>query len=287
MEDINYTGLQFTWNQRPHANDGILKKIDRVMANDSFVWQFTDAYVIFQPYRISDHCPMVLKLPNLTGSKPKPFKFSNYVVLHEDFKQIVVDGWSKDVEGHMMFKVVKRLRMLKKPIRKLLWLKGNIYAMVETLRKELDQTQIELDKSPDWIELHMAESLKLQEFKEATLEEERFLKQKSKVEWLRVGDSNSSYFHKVVKGRIHCNYIQAISDHNNNIVEGRAVCDIFIRHYEHLIRSATNCDPLVDPGSLFQSRISVDKLKNMVRQVTNEEIKAAIFDIGNDKAPGW
>ncbi|XP_071727851.1 uncharacterized protein [Rutidosis leptorrhynchoides] len=228
MEDVNYTGLQFTWNQRPHASGGILKKIDRVMANDSFMGQFSDAYVLFQPYRISDHCPMVLKLPN----------------------------------------------------------QGNLHARVVKLRKELEIAQAELDKTPDSLNLRMNESLKLKEYKEAILEEECFLKQKSKVEWLRVGDSNSSYFHKVVKGRVHRNHIHAISDQNDNIVEGAAVCDVFVRHYELFLGTANTCNMLNDPGTLFSARINTTKANHMVRPVTNEEVKAAIFDIGDDKAPG-
>ncbi|XP_071704828.1 uncharacterized protein [Rutidosis leptorrhynchoides] len=239
MEDVNYTGLQFTWNQRPHV-----------------------------------------------GSKPKPFKFSNYVAHHNDFIQTVVDGWAKDVEGHMMFKVVKRLRMLKKPIRRLIWLKGNLHARVVKLRKELEIAQAELDKTPDSLNLRMNESLKLMEYKEAILEEECFLKQKSKVEWLHVGDSNCSYFHKVVKGRVHRNHIHAISDQNDNIVEGATVCDVFVRHYELFLGTANICNMLNDPGTLFSARINTTKANHMVRPVTNEEVKAAIFDIGDDKATG-
>ncbi|GKE76709.1 hypothetical protein Tco_1542829 [Tanacetum coccineum] len=38
-------------------------------------------------------------------------------------------------------------------------------------------------------------------FTEAKLDEERFLKQKAKIEWLDVGDSNFAFFHKSVKSR--------------------------------------------------------------------------------------
>ncbi|XP_071739496.1 uncharacterized protein [Rutidosis leptorrhynchoides] len=92
MVDVNYTGLHYTWNQSPNSVTGILKKIDRVMANDKFIEEYPDAYVIFQPYRISDHTPMVLKLPDMSGSKPKPFKFGNFVVHHEEFKRTVTNG---------------------------------------------------------------------------------------------------------------------------------------------------------------------------------------------------
>ncbi|XP_071719040.1 uncharacterized protein [Rutidosis leptorrhynchoides] len=226
MEDVNFTGLHFTWNQRPHASDGILKKIDRVMANDSFIEEFTDAYV-----------------------------------------STVKDGWGKEVEGRMMFRVVKKLRMLKKPIRKLMWQKGNIHKLVQKVRKELDEAQTELDKYPDSSEHRERESAKLREFNSLLLEEERFLKQKAKIEWLRVGDSNSAYFHKVVKGRQNRSHISAVFDSNNCLMEGADVPHVFVQHYEEFLGKAGTSQEIIRP-------------------VTNEEIKNAIFNIGNDKAPG-
>ncbi|GKC87145.1 hypothetical protein Tco_1147794, partial [Tanacetum coccineum] len=63
VADVNSTGLKFTWNQKPKGNDGILKKIDRIMANLEFNSMFMGACAVFQPYRISDHSPAVLRLP--------------------------------------------------------------------------------------------------------------------------------------------------------------------------------------------------------------------------------
>ncbi|XP_071687419.1 uncharacterized protein [Rutidosis leptorrhynchoides] len=120
MSDVNYSGLQITWNQRPNADTGILKKIDRILTNDRFIDIYTDAFEIFQPYRISDHAPAVLKIPIVHVSKPKPFKFSNFVTEQNDFLDTVAAGWNVDVHGYSMFKVVKKLRALKKSMRKLM-----------------------------------------------------------------------------------------------------------------------------------------------------------------------
>lgn len=54
MEDVKHcSGLKFTWNQKPLGDHGLLKKLDRIMANGSFLSTFVNA--IFQPYRVSDH----------------------------------------------------------------------------------------------------------------------------------------------------------------------------------------------------------------------------------------
>lgn len=79
IEDINKSGIHFTWNQRPKAMSGILKKLDRIMGNGEFISQYTNAYV-FKPYRLSDHSPVILIIPFGIKRKHKPFKFANFVV---------------------------------------------------------------------------------------------------------------------------------------------------------------------------------------------------------------
>ncbi|GKC47623.1 RNA-directed DNA polymerase, eukaryota, reverse transcriptase zinc-binding domain protein, partial [Tanacetum coccineum] len=75
--DVNSTGLRYTWNQKPKGGEGILKKIDRIMANSDFYDVFVGSSAYFQPYRISDHTPAVLRIPMIAAHKPRPFKFYN------------------------------------------------------------------------------------------------------------------------------------------------------------------------------------------------------------------
>ncbi|XP_071687999.1 uncharacterized protein [Rutidosis leptorrhynchoides] len=286
MVDVNHSGFHYTWNQRPNAEVGLLKKIDRVMANDSFIDKFTDAYVLFQAYRTSDHCPAILKFAQNHKNKPKPFKFSNYITEHKKFKETVTEGWKVDFQGHMMFRITKRLRLLKKEVRKLMWSKGNLHENVINLRKDLDEVQAKLDKNPESREVRKQESITLRKYNDAIYEEECFLKQKSKIEWLRVGDSNSRYFHNVVKGRNHRGKIHAIQNPEGTIVEGREVCTIITHHFKKFLGSRMTGSPIVNPSTLFTKRIGTDTAAKMVTEVTTEEIRRAIFDINDSKSPG-
>ena len=40
VTDVNSTGLRYTWNQKPRAELGILKKIYRVMSNIGFTQEY-------------------------------------------------------------------------------------------------------------------------------------------------------------------------------------------------------------------------------------------------------
>nr|GEV25259.1 hypothetical protein [Tanacetum cinerariifolium] len=79
------------------------------------------AHAIFQPYRILNHSSVVLKLPMIANSKPHPLKFSNILIHNTRFKDLVCEGWNEPVIGFLMFKVVKKLKFLRKLLCKLLY----------------------------------------------------------------------------------------------------------------------------------------------------------------------
>nr|GEU30805.1 hypothetical protein [Tanacetum cinerariifolium] len=127
---------------------GLLKKLDRVMANLEFNDVFAGAFAVFQPYPTLDHSPAVLKIPMCAKAGLKPFKFTNILTGHDRFKVAARTGWSLPVSGFLMYCVVKKLKNLKKPFRKLLYEKGNLHVKVERLRTKLDQVQRDLDADP-------------------------------------------------------------------------------------------------------------------------------------------
>ncbi|GJV30269.1 retrovirus-related pol polyprotein from transposon 17.6 [Tanacetum coccineum] len=101
------------------------------------------------------------------------------------FKGLVRDGWSSHVSGFDMFRVVKKLKGLKKPIRKMMYDKGNLHANVIRLRENLDRLQADLDSDPSNVTIREEEAAAVVAFNEALLLEEKLLKQKAKITWLR------------------------------------------------------------------------------------------------------
>lgn len=108
-----------------------------------------------------------------------------------------------------------KLKRLKRPIRNLRWKNGNLHDRVNFLRKELDKAQQLLDIDPSNVLLRNDESAIQNAFNIAVLDEEKFLRQKSKVEWLREGDRNTRYFHRIIKGKQHRSRINVIVDEHS------------------------------------------------------------------------
>ncbi|GJY47404.1 sodium/hydrogen exchanger 6, partial [Tanacetum coccineum] len=283
--DVNATGLHFTWNQKPKEDNGTLKKIDRIMSNLSFFGEFPGSFAIFQPYRISNHSLCVLRIPKVCKTKPKPFKFCNFLVHKEGFRNVVSNGWSLYINGCAMFRMVKRLKGLKSPLRKLLHNQGNPHDRVNRLRVELDEAQKAIDLNPSCYSLREEHAHYLLAFKEASLDKERFLRQKSKIEWLDAGDSNTLYLHKIVKSKNAHNRVEMVKDISNVLQEGNVVAGTFVSHYEQFL-GIEGSSITLDTQDLFVRVLDDQKAVFMVREVSDSEIKGALFSMGDDKAPG-
>ncbi|GJT20143.1 RNA-directed DNA polymerase, eukaryota, reverse transcriptase zinc-binding domain protein [Tanacetum coccineum] len=149
VKDICSSGFQFTWTKSlKNPNCVVLKKLDRILVNDEFMKQHQKAHGIFLPYGISDHSPAVLTIHDGYCQKSKAFGFSNFVANKDKFIDIVKDGWRDDVPGCHMFRLVRKLKNLKKPLRKLSWNQGNVHDRVNILKDELKKCQKAVDKNP-------------------------------------------------------------------------------------------------------------------------------------------
>ncbi|GJZ15237.1 sodium/hydrogen exchanger 6 [Tanacetum coccineum] len=174
---------------------------------------------------------------------------------------------------------------LEVPLRKLLHNQGNLHDRVNRLRVELDEAQKAIDLNLSCSSLREKHAHYLLAFKEASLDEERFLRQKSKIEWLDAGDSNTLYLHKIVKSKNAHNRVEMVKDISNVLQEGNVVAGTFVSHYEQFLgiegRSIT-----LDTQDLFVRVLDDQKAVFMVREVSDSEIKGALFSMGDDKAPG-
>ncbi|GKC58517.1 ribonuclease H-like domain-containing protein, partial [Tanacetum coccineum] len=91
--------------------------------------------------------------------------------------------------------------------------------------------------------------------------------------WILMGDFNVALNLEVVMGA------------DNVEVVGNHVVDVFVSHYQEFLGTNMARDDL-HTEDLFSKKISNTTCSNMVRTVSDVEIKAAIFDIGDDRAPG-
>ncbi|GJV38648.1 hypothetical protein Tco_1411125 [Tanacetum coccineum] len=186
----------------------------------------TECLVLSSDFKLLDESQVLLRVPR------KDNIYSVNLKSVVPTKDVVFEGWDLNASGFFMFKVVKKLKNLKKPFRKLLYTHGNIHENVMKLRTEVDRVQKDLDSDPFNLSLREKEAECVNSFNEALIVQECFLKQKAKIQWLKEGDSNSAYFHKAVKSRISRSRIDIITNSVGTIFENERVADAFVDHYE-------------------------------------------------------
>ncbi|GJX71997.1 RNA-directed DNA polymerase, eukaryota, reverse transcriptase zinc-binding domain protein [Tanacetum coccineum] len=286
IEDVKSCGNHFTWiKSRQNPDNSILKKIDRIMANDNFIGKFSNSTAHFLPHLSSDHCLVVLIMPNTLNKRRRAFRFANFVANKPEFNGTVDREWNIQTTGCKMFKLVKKLKAIKFHMKNLSWKNGNLFERVEIWKEKLKVIQCQIDKDPHNASLRVEEANILKEYNIAMKEEEQFLFQKAKITWMSDGDKNSKFFHAVIKGRIHRNRIDVVCDEKNVTFEGLEVAEQFVKHFQSFLGKSSNVEPII-PNTLNVKKVSVEDATFMIRQVTDKEIKEALFDICDNKAPG-
>lgn len=109
--------------------------------------------------------------------------------------------------------------------------------------------------------------------------------QKAKVDWINEGDGNF-VFYKVLKGRIHRSRVEEICGENNVRYTGDQVLIQFVNHFQKFLGCQPDKEYLELDKRWFHTKIDSQTSVQMVEKVPYDEIKSAIFDINDNKAPG-
>lgn len=284
--DLHFTGMRYTWSGSPHGV-GVVKKLDRALVNVAFQTKFQSAKASFLAPGTSDHSPIFVELNKVNVVKKKPaFKFQNFLTQRSNFLNLVQQGWHDQGGGVRMYRLVQKLKRLKPVFRNAAWATGNLCKKVNMLKNELVSVQMARDCDPLNENLKSEEVILSKRYREAALEEERMLKQKSKIHWLNVGDQNNKFFHKSLQVKRNKNRVTSILNDQGESIEGDYLVDHFISFYKNLIGTRSNCASIEDIGDYFEKQVPRVMCDEMLKEVSEEEIKKVMFSFGDDKASG-
>ena len=111
-----------------------------------------------------------------------------------------------------MYRLTRKLRSVKTRLKAFNFHAfANILEKVVDAREALHHAQASLLGNPNDPGMVENEKVCLNIFHDLALVEEGFLKQKSRIKWLNLGDQNSNFFHKAVKVRNSRNSIKSIT----------------------------------------------------------------------------
>lgn len=115
--------------------------------------------------------------------------------------------------------------------------------------------------------------------------EEVYGLQRSTVNWMREGDRNSKFFHRVANGRRKRNMILSIID--EVIVEHKEEEDIqrvFVGHFSKIFKTKGNLE-MEEVLGIVSNELPIDMMNKLAQPFTEEEVTKALFQMHHCKAP--
>ena len=105
------------------------------------------------------------------------------------------------------------------------------------------------------------------------------------MKWVKKGDCNSKFFHKVANGRRNRKYIKELENERGLVLNNaERITKEILLYFEKLYASPTGESWSVE--GLDWSPISEESALRLDSPFTEEEISKAIFQLDRDKAPG-
>ncbi|KAJ6917686.1 hypothetical protein NC652_019881 [Populus alba x Populus x berolinensis] len=165
---------------------------------------------------------MILSLHSLTHHQHSPFKFLNIWADRIDFLPTVTSSWQVPVHGNPMYQFTTKLRRLKSTLRQFHFQHtSSITDRVSKAKTEWETAQVHLDNHPTSATAMATERSLASTYLQLCKDEESYYKQKSRVQWLQLGDRNTTFFHKSLLHRQVRNRIHNLQD-EANLLRGRS-----------------------------------------------------------------
>ncbi|XP_074304373.1 uncharacterized protein LOC141639083 [Silene latifolia] len=288
LYDLKSYGSFYTWNNKHEHKGKIYSRLDRVLINEDWALEFSDSYATFLPEGLFDHCPCLISFEGTRVRSGAPFRYYNMWSRATDFEGIVHISWKEEVHGTIMFKLVTKLKRLKSELKKL---NREQFSDIENLAKvialSLTQVQIQLRADPLNEQLCYAERECAKEMEFLARARTDYLKQKSKIIWLKEGDENTSFFHTSIKRRRARNRVYQVKDMRGNLcTQHDDVKATFEEYYISLLGSSNPVNPVKRSVVRHGRCLNSSHCKILMAPVTHEEVTKAMFDIPGTKAPG-
>lgn len=109
-------------------------------------------------------------------------------------------------------------------------------------------------------------------------------RQRSRVLWLKFGNANTRFFHLKANGRRRKNFIPSLKNKRGvEVHDHGAKADILHSHFRNLLGEVQNRSVGLNWELLHNDQAD---LSHLDEGFTIEELKAAVFDMHAEKAPG-
>ncbi|XP_059592566.1 uncharacterized protein LOC132253677 [Vitis vinifera] len=281
--DLPLQGGSFTWSGGLHNQ--AWARLDRFLVSPIWLDQFSNVTQKRLSRPISDHFPITIE----GGGKrrgPSPFRFENMWLKVEGFKDLLRSWWQgMSVSGRASYKLATKLKGIKQNLK--VWNRevfGNLESNKLATLQQVDYwDQVESERSLSEEEFSKKKEAKEGYAKWVKLEEIHW-RQLSRELWLREGDKNTGYFHRMTNAHQRRHTMERIKISGAWLSEEHAVRTGIVDIFHRLLTEDSEWK--ADIGGLNLNQISQQEADILELPFMEEGVHSALMDMNGDNAPG-
>ncbi|GKV47995.1 hypothetical protein SLEP1_g54839 [Rubroshorea leprosula] len=217
---------------------------------------------------------------------PRPFRVMDAWQLHPNFKKVIEEKWrAMEVDGFAGYKCKQKLKKLKEFLKG--WNRdvfGDMEAQYEQAVKKVEHVDL---KNEDF-DLEDFEILQrhegFQNMWDILRKREVIWKQKSRSNWVREGDANTRFFHRIANSRKAQNHITGLWCDGCWVEEPTQVKKEVVNYFSKLFQGDTWNRP--KPYGVSFKQISTEDKQWLERPFSIEEIEEGLRSCEGSKASG-
>ncbi|XP_057779785.1 uncharacterized protein LOC130998359 [Salvia miltiorrhiza] len=202
---------------------------------------------------------------------------------------MVKESWSLSVDARCpMLRVMLKLKRLKGDIK--VWNKeifGNVDTSISQLQRQLMDTQNRISESgytDAWFEEEVSLQAKLNV---ALNRKNSLLQQKSRISWLKDGDRNTGFFHRMTKFKKKNAPISHLKIDGVDCYDPRVIEQHVVSLFAELFKDDGNSGvDHLEIDALIDAAVTERQNFELVRLPQECEIKATVFSMDANSAPG-
>ncbi|XP_042992297.1 uncharacterized protein LOC122318763 [Carya illinoinensis] len=276
--DLGWRGDKYTWSNK-HGDDTFTKeRLDRAVANLKWKGIFKEAWVEVLAARCSDHKPLLLCLnqePARVWRGKRLFRYETKWSLEDDCEEVIKRVWQVRATEKAFGRGLQRLLESSKGALM------QLSKMVENDRRRdlKDKTELlkKLQEDEGW---HNSEEIKKVQAEIGVCLEMEDLKwrQRAKVDWYKLGDRNTQFFHSYANQRRKKNSIKQIYDGQNVRHTSHTQIElVFNSYFQDLFTSSLPSSEDIDECLRgVESCVTAEMNSSLTKQFIRMEIEAAI-----------
>ncbi|KAM6596353.1 uncharacterized protein LOC115719862 [Cannabis sativa] len=205
---------------------------------------------------ISDHSYCIIKHVEAGNLGTIPFRFCNYWMNREGYKEAVLCCWNNQTSSKGLKGIVQKLLRTKHVLKRFHRdNQGDIIGTYKAAKEEFNTAKGNVAANPSNQSLQVVEKSTQQVYISAKKDYTSYMQQHAKLNWMKFGDENSSFFHASLKKRRQENRILSYCSNEEVIEDYPKVIEHFLNHFKNFMGKGSSATRRLDQTILARGKI--------------------------------